>query len=141
MLTPARLIGARAQAQLESILLETKSSPGTSAKLQLSLRLAQEVDELPDAEKYKRLREVMASIQSSISDGATEIGEVQVLILAVKLVANWVVALPTEQLSLSPDLDAYHAFCDAMLDVAGKNPKPMAGKGLARYVHLSLCIP
>jgi hypothetical protein len=126
------------------VLLEAKNSLGTSVKLHPSLSLAREVNELPDAEKYKRLREVMASIQSSISSGATEkarLGEVQVLIPAVKLVANWVVALPTEQLSLSPDLSAYHAFCDVMLDVADKNPKSMSGKGLARYAHVSLFIP
>lgn len=54
---------------------------------------------------------------------------------AVKLVIKWVVALPTEQLAASIDLDACRSFCDAMLQEADKSPDSDTGKGLARYAH------
>lgn len=71
-LTHMRSLGDRAQAQLESVLLEASNNLKTPGKHHPCVHLAREVDELPRVEKFGWLPEVMASIQSAFASGAMD---------------------------------------------------------------------
>lgn len=138
--------GPRTQARLKKKLEEAKRDPALLSKAHPCIRLVLEVGALPLAERFMRIGEVGALIESTFQaevHGPRLSKTMEYLNSAVKWVVPWMEEMPPE-VKTPEALSAIRNFRDAVLRCAGRVP---GGKdtncvaSLRRYYPICVGIP